>query len=55
MDQPKSKKQKVPKRGEKVPTAEEMKSTLSPEMWKKMMARVLARIEEDSRQPKDLQ
>ena len=52
MEQPKSKKKK--QRGERVPTAEEMKSTLSPEMWRKMMARVLARIEEDTRQPKDL-
>jgi len=52
MEQPKSKKKK--QRGERVPTAEEMKSTLSPEMRKKMMERILARIKEDSRQPKDL-
>ena len=52
MEQPKSKKKK--QWGHRVPTAEEMKSTLSPEMRKKMMARVLARIEEDTRQPKDL-
>ena len=51
MEQPKSKKKK--QWGHRVPTAEEMKSTLSPEMRKKMMDRILARIEENSRQPKD--